>query len=368
MRLLAGLLLALALATTHAATVSELVAKARKEGALSVGVNPVILPETAAQLGAAFKKRFGLDIPVTVTPLADTEHFPKAAVEARAGMTPSYDALQGSEENTIQLMGLDGVMKIEGWEALLAEINPLVKSGKVKPAQISPTPFSGYGFEYANRIKGIAFNPKLIAKEALPKRHADLVDPKFRGKWLHPPYSTNWDVGLLVFHELSREAWLDTVRKAGQNAGGVQLDPVALQRVALGEFQFALLNLDQYFRIKNKDPQAPLDWTFFTDYNPMTSIMFMVRKGARNPAGATLFTLWMGSPEAKAIWQASTSELQFVWGDGPAEERAKQYLKEAGGRTVRSLENERGVNFLKWMGTAEGRDYRTAIARAIRGK
>jgi ABC-type Fe3+ transport system substrate-binding protein len=259
-------------------------------------------------------------------------------------------------------------MKIDDWEKLLAEINPLVRSGKVKPQQISPTPFSGFGFEFANRIKGIAYNPKLITREALPKRHADLVDPKYRGKWLQPPYSTNWDLGALVFHEMPRDVWLETVRRAGQNAGGVQLDPVAIQRVALGEFAFALVNLDQYFRIINKDPQAPLAWTFFADYNPVTSIMYSVRKGARHPAGATLFTLWIGSPEAKAIWQASTSELQFVWGDGAVEERAKQYLKEVGGRTVRSLENERGIEFMKWMGTAEGRDYRTAIARAIRGK
>jgi ABC-type Fe3+ transport system substrate-binding protein len=249
MRLLTGLVLLFALAGAHAATLAELVAKAKQEGGLSVGVNPVILPETAAQLGAAFKKRFGLDFAVSVTPLADTEHFPKAAVETRAGMPPSFDAIQGSEENTIQLIGLGGVLPVEGWEALLAEINPLVRSGKVKPQQISPTPFTGFAFEYANRIKGIAYNPKQIAREALPKRHADLIDAKYRGKWLHPPYSTNWDVGILVFRDLARDAWLDTVRKAGQNAGGVQIDPVAVQRVALGEFSFALLNLDQYFRI-----------------------------------------------------------------------------------------------------------------------
>jgi ABC-type Fe3+ transport system substrate-binding protein len=368
MKALAGLILGLTLCGAHAATVLELVAKAKQEGALSVGINPVILPETGAQLAAAFKKRFGLDIPVTVTPLADTEHFPKAAVETRAGMPPTFDAIQGSEENTIQLIGLGGVLQIEGWEALLAEVNPLVRSGKVKPQQISPPPFTGFAFEYANRIKGIVYNPKQITRDALPKRHADLMEARYRGKWLQPPYSTNWDVGILVFKELSRDAWLDTVRKAGINAGGVQLDPVAAQRVALGEFAFALLNLDQYFRIKNKDPQAPLEWSFFADYNPVTSIMFSVRKGTKRPSGATLFTLWMGTPDAKAIWQASTSELQFVWGDGGPEQRAKQYLKEAGGRTVRSLESERGIEFLKWMGTAEGRDYRTAVARAIRGK
>ena len=129
-----------------AATLSELIAKARKEGALNVTATSSLKPVTAHKLAAGFKKRFELNIEVTVTPLSDTRNFPKYAAETKAGVAATYDAVDGSGKNDVQLVAIGGVQKIEGWEALLAEINPLVRSGKVKPRQISPNPLADWPF------------------------------------------------------------------------------------------------------------------------------------------------------------------------------------------------------------------------------
>ncbi len=353
---------------TPAATLRELISKARQEGALNASATTSMNPTTAAKLAAAFKKRFGLDIEVTVTILSDTRHYPKAAVATKAGVVPTYDVISGSDKNNIQLVALGGVQKINGWEALLYEINPLVRSGKVRPNQLSPVPLTGYAFQFMNRLKGIVYNTKLISKGELPKTHAELADPKYEGKWTQPPWSSHWDIGTLVFPNLSQEEWLATVRKAGKNAGAVQPDVAGVKRVALGEFAFGIINTFQFLKIKSKDPQAPIEMTYFKDYNQVNAAYYIVRKDARHPAAATLFALWMETPEAKAIWQPATFETQFLWGEGELERKIKQYLRESGGKVVNVLDSQRGLEFLKWIGTPEGRKYRKAVGRAIRGK
>ena len=243
---------------TPAATLSELVAKAKQEGALNVTATSSLKLKTASNLAAAFKKQFGLDIKVTVTPLSDTRNFPKYAAETKAGVKSTYDAVDGSGKNDIQLVNLGGVEKIAGWKALLAEINSLVGSGKVRPLQISPDPLSGFAFQYMSRLKSIIYNPNLISKKDLPKTHADLADPKYKGRWTQPPFPAHWDVGPLVFPDISKENWIELVKKAGKNAGAVQQESAGIQRVLLGEYAFAPANSFYYLRIMAKDPQAPL--------------------------------------------------------------------------------------------------------------
>jgi len=351
-----------------AATLSELIAKARKEGALNVTATSSLKPVTAHKLAAGFKKRFDLNIEVTVTPLSDTRNFPKYAAETKAGVAATYDAVDGSGKNDVQLVAIGGVQKIEGWEALLAEINPLVRSGKVKPRQISPNPFSGLAFQYMSRLKSIIYNPKLISKEELPKTHADLTDPKYKGRWTQPPFAAHWDIGPLVFPDISKEKWIELVKKAGLNAGAVQQESAGVQRVLLGEFAFAPANTYYFLRIKGKDPDAPIEISYFKDYNPVTGSYYVVRKGARHPAAGTLFTLWMGTPDAKAIWQRDLYATQFQWGEGELETKIRRYLQESGAKAISFFDSQQGVEFLRWIGTPEGRKYRKAVSKAIRGK
>ncbi len=360
--------LALVPRVTPAASLSELVAKAKQEGALNATATSSMKPVTASKLAAAFKKRFGLNIKVTITPLSDTRNYPKYAAETKAGVAATYDAVDGSGKNNVQLVALGGVEKIDGWKALLAEINPLVGSGKVRPLQISPDPFSGFAFQYLSRLKSIIYNPNLISKKDLPKTHADLVDPKYKGRWTQPPFAAHWDVGPLVFPDISQEEWIEIVTKAGKNAGAVQQESAGIQRVLIGEFAFAPANSYYFLRIKAKDSQAPIEITYFKDYNPVTGSYYVVRKGAPHPAAGTLFALWMGTPGAKAVWQPDLFSTQFEWGDGELERKIRQYLKESDAKTISFFDSERGVEFLRWIGTPEGRKYRKAVSKAIRGK
>ena len=350
-----------------ATPLEELVAKARQEGALSATVPSSMPGKTKAKLTSAFEARFGLNN-VSVTGVSETRNYPKAAMKTKTGAVPTYDTMEGSGKNNVQFVALGGVQKIAGWQSLLKELNSDVRSGRVQADQISPEPFSGYAFQWLFRIKALIYNPRLVSKEDLPQTHAELADPKHKGKWTQPPFAAHWDIGPLVFPDIPQKEWIELVRKAGENAGAVLYERAGVERIALGEFAFGPANTYYYHAMKAKDPTAPLEITYFKDYNPVTGSYYVVRKGARNPAAATLFTLWMGTPEAKAIWQPDTFGTQFAWGGSDLDKKVKQDIINSGAKLVGFFDSERGVEFLRWIGTPEGRSYRKAVSKAIRGK
>jgi len=121
---------------SFAATVAELVKQAKKEGALNAMVITAITGKTTPQLATAFKKRFGLDIDVTLTPLLNTTEYPKAVAETKAGVVPTYDVLEGSDTNNIALLGVGGIHRVDGWENLLREINLLGLTYATWPGEV----------------------------------------------------------------------------------------------------------------------------------------------------------------------------------------------------------------------------------------
>ncbi len=352
---------------TPAAALTELVAKAKQEGALTVTVSSSLTGRPTQQLVAAFKKRFGLDIEVTLTPVSDRKSYSKALAAAKIGSVPTYDAIEGPDTNNTGLVGAGGIQKIDNWETLLAEINPQVRSGKVRLEQLSPGPLKGYGFAYISRIKALLYNPKLISREKLPKTHAELADPKYKGRWTQPPWTSHWNIGPMVFPELGKDKWVDIVRKAGKNAGAVQPESAGVQRMLLGEYAFGLGATHYVFRYRAKDPQAPLAVTYFEDYNPVQTSFYVVRKGARHPAAATLFAMWMGTPEAESIWQPAVFYTQ-LWGTSDIDRKVRQLRDQSGAKYVDYLSTKKGLDFLKWFRTEEGRKYKQALSRAIRGE
>jgi len=267
----------------------------------------------------------------------------------------------------VQLISLGGVQKIDGWEEVVKEMHPLVRSGKARLDQISPEPFTGYAFHNLSRVFGMLYNTKLISKEELPKTHAELGDPKYKGKFAQPPFSSNWDIGILVFPDMPKEKWLAIVRKAGKNAGGIGFPAANLQRTVLGEYAFTLTAASDYSKAKARDPKVSLGIAFFNDYNPVSSAYYIVRKGARHPAAGTLFAMWMGTPEAKAIWQADLFRTQFEYGQSDQDKKIRQFLRENNARATGFMGSEKGIALLKWYGTKEGRAYRKALSKAIRG-
>lgn len=356
-----------AASATLASTVEELVAKAKQEGALNAMVVNSLTGKVIQQIGAAFKKRFGLNINVTLTPLGSAEEWPKAVAETKAGLVPTYDAIEGADTQAMALEGVGGVHKIDNWERLLVEINSLVRSGKVKPEQLSPGPLRGFAFAFMSRTKALLYNPRVMSREKLPKTYAELGDPRYKGMFTLAPWTTPWEPGPVAFPHLTKEQWIEIVRKAGRNAGGVMAEGAGVQRMLLGEFAFLPANTYYYFQYKAKDPQAPIRITYFEGLNVSSRAVYVVRKNARHTVAGTLFALWSGTPEAESIWQPVDFNTQ-AWGESDLDKQEREFIQKSGAKIIDLLDSDKGLDFLKWMSTGEGRQYKEALGRAIRGE
>jgi ABC-type Fe3+ transport system substrate-binding protein len=345
----------------------DLVGRANAERSLLVAYSSTWNPEMIQRLGDAFKKRFNLSSDLTLAPAVGTQHMPVAISETRSGLPPTYDAVYGDDTELMQLVGAGGTQRVGNWEALLAEINPLVGSGKVTPDQISFGPFSGQGFQFMGNVKQLHYNPRLIGESDLPRTHVELVDPRYKDRFVHPPWTAHFEIAPAVFDNLNREQWLDTVRAVGRNAGAVLQENVASERVVLGQYPFALSRDAGLHQIRAKDPQAPLAARFFEDYNQFIGMYSGVRTGTAHPAGATLWVLWMTTPEAEAIWQPGELWAQR-YGESEVDREMQRLIRESGAKIVGFPDNRRTVELLEWYQTPDGRQYLEILSKALRGE
>jgi ABC-type Fe3+ transport system substrate-binding protein len=242
-----------------------------------------------------------------------------------------------------------------------------VRSHKVAFDQVSRDPFKGISFLYMGNVKELLYNPKAIAPAELPKTHAELVQAKYAGKFTQPPWTSHWEVAPQILKDQGREKFLDVVRAAGKNTGAVLNENTGVERVVLGQYAFALAQ-DTYLRqTLAKDAQAPLAGVFFRDYNELNSVYYSVRTKAPHPAAATLWAMWMTTPEAEAIWQPVV--FCFVpYGSSAIDAGERAAFKASGAPVIGYLDNPQTIALLRWQQSPEGTQFLAAVAKAIRGE
>ena len=354
------------------ALLDGLVARAKQEGQLITTVLPSWnRATTVPQLVDGFKKRFNLDIEVVLTPNAAAAYIPKAMAETSAGTPPTYDVFVSSEVELAQLLGAKGVLPIENWQALLPAVNPDVASGRIAADVVSPGMLSGYGLVAGGgAVGGIVYNPRVISKDELPRTRADLANPKYKEKFAQPPWTTYWDIAPAVDPNFDENKWLELVRAAGQNTGAVVTSADGMQRVLLGQYGFVLGAEADYRRSLARDPNAPVGLAWWDDFNVVTVMVYSIRVGTSHPAAATLWALWMTTPEAEAIWQPN--ELGITIYDsrnfGPSEIDKQVAQLAEGVKRVSFLDNAQAEKTLAWYATPDGARYAAALAKAIRGE
>ena len=340
----------------------ELVRKAKQEGALDTAFVSQAGPSNPALI-KAFKQRFGLqNMEINIAVGRQDKKFAELKAKLKAGVPPTLDSLTGSEEHVTDAMEHRFTVKIDHWESLLAEVNPLVGSGKVKPSDVSPAMLSGHGFIWGNRIKALVYNPKLISEADLPRTHVDLANPKLKGKFLVAPWLDEWLLGCLVYKD--RQEWLQTVDKIGKNALGVLHTTRAVQRLLLGDVAFTPGNVYNYYQSKDKDRQAPIGVRYWNDYTGVTRISFVVAQGARHPAAATLWNLWMTTPEAEAIWQPIGLYTNVSFGQSDYDKEVRAGLEKAKSPVMSFWDNAENRKVLEWLNSPAGQQYTKDIGRA----
>jgi ABC-type Fe3+ transport system substrate-binding protein len=345
----------------------DLVRRANQEGELAIAMPSTWNPALNQVLGETFKQRFGLQSTPVISAVLGTQHMPVAIAETRAGTPPTYDVVYADEAEIMQLIGAAGGQRIEDWEALLAEINPLVGGGKATPDQIGRGPLAGRAFLFVGNVKQIVYNPRLISEAELPRVHTDLTDPRYKDKFIQPPWTSHWELAPAVLDNVTKEQWLEVVRAVGKNSGAVLQEALAAERVVLGQYPFALGQDTHIRKTLAKDPQAPIAARFFDDYNEYNGLWYAVRAGTTRPASATLWVLWITTPEAEAIWQPAEMYAQR-YGDSEIDRQQRQFIQDSSAKVVGLVDTPRTSELLEWFQTADGRQYLDAMSKAIRGE
>jgi ABC-type Fe3+ transport system substrate-binding protein len=334
-------------------------AKAEKDTRIPIGAD---LAPAANDLIAAFNKRFGLQAGFKFDFGSQSEKFGPAVAAVKAGAPQQFDALNGPEDYVLRLVRAEGAESINGWEALLGEVNSDVREGKVKAADLSPAPFTGKALKWGYRLNVLVWNTKLISEADLPKARADLGDPKYKGKFPVPPWVTSFTPGIMVY---DKDQWLQTIERIGQNAATVEKYAGGVERMVAGEFSLATANFSDYLLTKAKDPQAPMAARPFTDFVDVSNQMYVVPKGVPNRNTATLWSLWMTTAESHTIRQQYDQLGRLGTPVTEVDKQYKDLLEKSETRVISWFDNPQYLALFDWLGSPEGEAYSKRVEASL---
>ena len=344
----------------------QLIEGARKEGQIDWFPVPDLKTEDVRAVAQVFNKRFGLNIRLNAEVAGNIAAvFSKALMESKSGLSPTFDVMYGPDHRGVLLWQNGGVDRIDNWEALLREISP--ETYAVRDV-VSPVDLAGYAFLWGTRVKAMNYNTRLISEADLPKTHVELGDPKYKGMYPLPPFITEAEYGPLIY---PKDRWLEVVRSWSALGPPIIAYRASVTRMLLGEFKFMPSNAYYVWEVKAEDPKAPIGLGFFKDFTAISYIFHVVRKGAKHPNAAKLFTLWATSPEANAIFESGkfggiTPNLAL--GTGPVSSEIKKKLGERGVKTVSWFDSKQTLQALLWYDTTEGGQYAKELSRAQTGR
>ena len=146
----------------------------------------------------------------------------------------------------------------------------------------------------------IAYNTNLVKAEEAPKSHADLLDPKWKGKLLkaHPGYSGTI---MTATYQLSRDlGWEYFEKLAQQNVMQLQSAADPPKKLALGE-RAVQADGNEYNLFQIKEKGGPVEPVYAAEGTPLIIGPNAVFRNAPNPNAARLFQSFCFSPDCQQL-------------------------------------------------------------------
>lgn len=270
--------------TLYAAPVDDVIAAAKKEGALEFYAPGTLTAQGAKQLEDAFNKKFGTDIRITYSQSGSmTADVSKYIGEAASGNPPQWDVM-------ILIDALHGSI----WKRKL-HVPFNYRSLGVSEKAIH---YNNGTVSFANQVVLPAYNSKNMDPKDVPKRWEDLLDPKWKGK-----LGMVTGVGHIDYLAIrwGEKKFLDFGRAlAKQNPVPGKLGEL-YTRLQIGEIALTT-TLTNSFIIRAQKEGAPLE---HAQVQPVVAPAYHigVLKGSRRTHAGHLFASFLLSPEAQSIWE-----------------------------------------------------------------
>jgi ABC-type Fe3+ transport system substrate-binding protein len=294
---LAGLFAAAARAAEPSPALAQLIAAAQKEGRLELEWGSGILGGTdgVKEMAAGMNALFGTRIAVRFTPGPSLpETMSQVIVAARAGRPSPTDAIIGTNQYAAELVRTGVSVPID-WVALLPQRidRESVEAGGAAIRIFTTLP------------GGIVYNvPRAPMK---PARLADLLRPEWQGKLASTPYASSWE--LLSASDVWGERALDFAARLTRQLAGL-MRCSELERVASGEFLAFAMDCSGREWVELKRKGAPVEHVVPADFAAQRFYYLSIAKNAANPSAATLFTLFLETPQGQTlIWKYTDTDL-----------------------------------------------------------
>ena len=291
--------LVLLLAHVHsafAAPIDDLIAAAKKEGVIELLAPSTTGDKGAQALGAAFNKKYGLNIKVNYTPSSNmTGDVAKLVMGAASRATPEWDIMLVTDAHHATL-----------WGKQLHQTFDYAKLGIAKEL----IQYDNGVISLANQFVLPAYNKTILATRDVPKRWEDLLDLKWKGGKLGVSTAT---------HHLSRLAvgpWGEA--KTSEFVGALaKQEPILgtlanlYNRLLLGEI-LLISTLTDSFISQAKHDNAPI--VFAEGLDPVISPTYNagVPKGARHPNVGHLFAVFLTNLEAQELWEKHNGQTSAL--------------------------------------------------------
>jgi len=186
------------------------------------------------------------------------------------------------------------VWKRNGWLA------PYVPEDVAKHYAAEHKDTDGQFAAFRLMLSVIGYNTGMVKPEEAPKTHADLLDPKWRGKMVkgHPGYSGTI---MTATQQLVRDlGWSYFEKLAQQNVMQVQSAADTPKKIALGE-RAIQADGNEYNLILLKESGQPVEPVYASEGTPMIVGPNGIFKSAPNPNAARLFQNWSFSAECQQL-------------------------------------------------------------------
>jgi iron(III) transport system substrate-binding protein len=274
----------LAVAPPAAGVTPELIAAAKKEGKLNYYTS-IDLP-MAERIAKAFEAKYS-GVAVRVERTGAERLFQRIAQENASGIHAA-DVVNSSDAAHFIVWKRDGVLA------------PYVPDNVARHYPAEHKDPDGLFASFRLMLSVIGYNTGLVKAEQAPKSHADLLDPKWKGKIVkaHPGYSGTI---LTATFEIARDlGWSFLEKLAQQNVMQVQSASDPPKKLALGE-RAIQADGNEYNLIQLKERGQPVEPVYATEGTPVIIGPNGVFKTAPNPNAARLFQNWCFTPECQQL-------------------------------------------------------------------
>lgn len=269
-----------------AAPIDDLIKSAKQEGTIEFYAPSTLTPQGAQAVGAAFNKKYGLNIKLQYSPSGNmTRDIGKVVGLGATGVPPEWDLMVVTDAHHATL-----------WVKKMHQLFDYKSIG----VDVKAVQYDNGSVSFANQFVLPGYNKKVVSAKDAPKSWDDLLNPKWKGKI--GVSSATHHMARLAAGPWGEEKTTNFVKALTKQELILGRLGEIYNRLLLGEIEVAVSVSDSELKTE-KNKNAPV--VFAEAVTPLIAPAYHagVPKNAAHPKVAHLMAAFLTTAEAQKIWE-----------------------------------------------------------------